>query len=134
MTEIYRRHALRKHIHHSIQAGGSFVGNRYYYNALDNQVGGGIGGIFKSLFKFAAPLLKSGAKTLAIKGKDILQPQLKKLAKSAGEAGERWVNQKVSDAGDKAVKKLESISRKRKAVKRLNPSRKRKRDALDESI
>ena len=114
MTQIYRRQALRKHIHNTIQKGGSFIGNKYFYNALDPQVGGGIGGIFKSLFKFASPLFKSATKQLAIKGRAILEPEVKKLAKSGIKAGERWVTDKVSKASNKAVKKFDSIGKKRK--------------------
>ena len=113
MTEVYRSQALRKHIHSSIQSGGSFVGNRYYYSALD-QTGGGIGGIFKSLFKLASPLIKSGTKQLAIKGREILEPQVKKLVKSGVSAGERWATDKIAEASDKVTKKFDSIGKKRK--------------------
>ena len=114
MTEVYRGQALRKHIHNSIQSGGSFVGNKYFYNALDPQTGGGIGGIFKSLFKFASPLIKSGSKQLAIKGREILEPQVKKLVKSGVSAGERWATDKIAEASDKVTKKFDSIGKKRK--------------------
>lgn len=122
MTEVYRREALRKHIHNSIQTGGSFVGNSYYYNALDPQTGGGIGGVFKSLFKLASPLIKSVGKTLAIKGREILQPEVEKLVKSGVSAGERWVSDKVAKTSNKFVKKLDSVGKKRKL------------DTFDESV
>lgn len=114
MTEVYRRQALRKHIHKSIQQGGGFVGNKYFYNARDEQTGGGIGGIFKSLFKFVTPLIKSGTKQIAIKAGQILKPHLKQIAQSSADAGERWVSDKVNKASDGVVKRLNSVSRKRR--------------------
>lgn len=121
MTHLYQQRSLKKHIHDAIQAGGGFVGNKYFYNAQDNQTGGGIGGIFKSLFKFAAPLVKSAGKQIAIKAKDILEPEIKSLAKSGLNASERWLAEKVSKTSRKVDKKLNSIGRKRK------------RDTFDES-
>ena len=114
MTQLYRSQALRKHIHASIQKGGSFVDNKYYYSALDPQLGGGIGGVFKSLFKAASPLFKSVAKNLAVKGKELLEPEVKRLANSGIKAGERWAANKVSKLSNKVVKKFDSIGRKRK--------------------
>lgn len=126
MTEIFRGHTIRSHLHKSIQSGGGFVGNKYFLNVRDLQSGGGIGGVFKSLFKFAAPLVKKYGvplgKQLAIKGRAILEPQVKKLAQSTAQATERWVSDKVSKASDKATNKLNSIGRKRK------------RDTFDDSV
>ena len=84
------------------------------YNVLDPQTGGGIGGIFKSLFKFASPLIKSVGRQAAIKGRAILEPELKKLVKSGVSASERWAQQKISKVSEKATKKLDSVGRKRK--------------------
>ena len=109
--KLLRDHFLRQ------QRGGNIAG----FRGARMQRGYGIGGIFKSLARYAIPLLKQGAKVVGKRalqaavevGQDVLQG---KNVKSRGK-------QAVSDVAENAAKKVMTGKGFKKGIKRAAPAK-----------
>jgi len=111
MTEVYNPDQNTRALYrHAIQRGR---GDSSYIYSI--QEGAGIGSFFKRILSFAAPLAKKVGKELLYKGKEMLEPELKKLAKTSADTATRLVTDKIQEANQKATKKIDSIGRKRKS-------------------
>ena len=86
------------------QDGGGYNSQGYIYN--NHQVGGGLGGFFRSAMKFAMPI----GKKLLYKGWEIAKPELKKVAQSGVEA----LTRVAENQSTKVQKKLNSLGKRRK--------------------
>ena len=87
---------------------GAGLNSGYIYN--NHQLGGGLGGFYKSALKFAIPI----GKKLLYKGWQIAKPEAKKVAKSGIDALTRVAQNQVQSISNKSQKKLNSIGKKRK--------------------
>jgi hypothetical protein len=109
--KLLRDHFLRQ------QRGGNIAG----FRGARMQRGYGIGGIFKSLARYAIPLLEQGAKVVGKRalqaavevGQDVLQG---KNVKSRGK-------QAVSDVAENAAKKVMTGKGFKKGIKRAAPAK-----------
>ena len=111
MTEIYSPdQSTRSLYHHAIQTGRGNSG--YIYSVQD---GAGIGSFFKRIISFATPLIKKVGKQFLYKGKELLEPELKKLVKAGADTATRVAADKIQEYSQKATNKIDSIGRKRKA-------------------
>ena len=110
MREIYVPNKETYRMYHSFfnQQMGAGLNSGYIYN--NHQVGGGLGGFFRSALKFAMPI----GKKLLYKGWQIAKPEVKKVAKSGVDALTRVAQDKVQTLSNKSQKKLNSIGKKRK--------------------
>ena len=110
LTEHYTRN----------QRGGSLPG----FRGGRMQRGYGIGGIFRSLARFAIPLFKQGARTVGKRalqaatevGQDVLE------GRNVSESMKARGNQSFTDVSNKAVKTLTGRGRKR-PIKRSAPAK-----------
>ena len=89
---------------HENQVGAGYNSQGYIYN--NHQVGGGLGGFFRSAMKFAMPI----GKKLLYKGWEIAKPELKKIAKS----GVGALTRVIEDKSSKVQNKLNSVGKRRK--------------------
>lgn len=111
MTEIYSpNQSTRALYHQAIQTGRG--DSSYVYSVQD---GAGIGSFFKRILSFATPLVKKVGKQFLYKGKELLEPELKKLVKAGTETATRIATDKIQEYSQKATNKIDSIGRKRKA-------------------
>lgn len=111
MTEVYNPdQSTRALYHHAIQSGRG--DSSYIYSV---QEGAGIGSFFKRILNFAAPLAKKVGKQLLYKGKELLEPELKKLVKTGADTATRLATAKIQEYSKKATNRIDSIGRKRKA-------------------
>ena len=92
----------------SNQVGNGYNTQGYIYN--NHQVGGGLGGFFRSALKFALPI----GKKLLYKGWDIAKPEVRKVAQSGVEAVARVAEQQVKSASGKLQKKFNTVGKRRK--------------------
>ena len=90
------------------QTGGGYGHGSYIYS--NNQVGGGLGGFFRSALKFAMPI----GKKLLYKGWELAKPELKKVAKSGTDALSRVAEDKLQQFSNKTQRKFNSIGKRRK--------------------
>lgn len=90
------------------QTGGGYNSSGYIYS--NHQVGGGLGGFFRSALKFAMPI----GKKLLYKGWQIAKPEVKKVAKSGVDAFTRVAEDQLKSISNKSQKKLNSLGKKRK--------------------
>ena len=80
----------------------------YIYD--NNQVGGGLGGFFRSALKFAMPI----GKKLLYKGWEMAKPEVKKIAKSGVDALARVAEDQLKIGSAKIQKKFNSAGKRRK--------------------
>ena len=110
MTEVYTPdQSTRALYHHAIQTGRG--DSSYVYSVQD---GAGIGSFFKRIIGFATPLIKKIGKQFLYKGKELLEPELKKLVKAGADTATRIAADKIQEYSQKATDKIDSIGRKRK--------------------
>ena len=113
--QLLKNHFLRQ------QRGGNIAG----FRGARMQRGCGIGGIFKSLERYAIPLFKQGAKVVGKRalqaaaevGQDVLQGKnVKEYFKSRGK-------QAVSDVAENVAKKVMTRKGRKKGIKRAAPAK-----------
>ena len=90
------------------QTGSGYSTHGYIY--ANPQVGGGLGGFFRSALNYAMPI----GKKLLYKGWDLAKPELTKVAKSGVDAIGRYAEEKVKGISNKAQTKLNSLGKRRK--------------------
>jgi hypothetical protein len=114
-AKLLKDHFLRQ------QRGGNIAG----FRGARMQRGYGIGGIFKSLARYAIPLFKQGAKVVGKRalqaatevGQDVIQGKnVKESFKSRGK-------QVVSDVVENAAKKVLTGKGRKKGIKRAAPAK-----------
>ena len=111
MRQIYVPDKETYQMYHSFfnnQNGAGYNPGGYVYN--NHQVGGGLGGFFRSALKFAMPI----GKKLLYKGWQLAKPEVKKVVKSGVGAVTRVAENKAKSLSNKSQKKLNSIGKKRK--------------------
>ena len=90
------------------QDGSGYNSHGFIYTG--HQVGGGLGGFFRSALKFAMPI----GKKLLYKGWELAKPELQEVAKSGAEALTRVAQDQVQQLSNKAKKKFSSLGKRRK--------------------
>ena len=90
------------------QVGAGYNSQGYIYN--NHQVGGGLGGFFRSALKFAVPI----GKKLLFKGWQMAKPEVQKIAKSGAAALTRVAEDKLKSTSSKLQKKFNTVGKKRK--------------------
>lgn len=112
MREVYVPDRATYKMYHdffnSNQVGGGYNSQGYIYS--NHQVGGGLGGFFRSALKFALPI----GKKLLYKGWEIAKPEVKKVAKSGVSALTRVAEDQVKTASAKLQKKINAVGKRRK--------------------
>ena len=90
------------------QAGAGYNSQGYIYS--NHQVGGGLGGFFRSALKFAMPI----GKKLLYKGWELAEPEVQKIVKSGADALTRVAEEKIKTGSTKLQKKINSVGKRRK--------------------
>ena len=112
MREVYIPDKSTYKMYHdffnSSQVGGGYNSHGYIYS--NQQVGGGLGGFFRSALKFAMPI----GKKLLYKGWEIAKPEVKKIAKSGVDALTRVAEDQVKTTSARLQKKINSVGKRRK--------------------
>lgn len=101
---------MYKHYFNS-QVGAGYNSQGYIYS--NHQVGGGLGGFFRSALKFAMPI----GKKLLYKGWEMAKPEVQKIAKSGVDAITRVAEDKIKTTSSKLQRKFNSTGKRPKRRK-----------------
>ena len=93
------------------QVGAGYNSQGYIYS--NHQVGGGLGGFFRSALKFAMPI----GKKLLYKGWELAKPEVQKIAKSGVDAFTRVAEEKIKSTSSKIQNKFDSAGKRPKRRK-----------------
>ncbi len=87
------------------QVGAGYNSQGYIYS--NHQVGGGLGGFFRSALKFAMPI----GKKLLYKGWEMAKPEVQKIAKSGGDAFTRVAEDKLKTTSSHLQYKVTEVGK-----------------------